>query len=349
MKRFAFLLALILCLVAGTSYAWENKLAWSFKPEMRTSGGMSIENNLMFIGDRSGKLYAIDINSGKVKWDFRDEEATSIVGTPAVVEKKFVVIAQSGAKVICLNIADGSEVWEYTSKAAGAMGENMTDGVAYGKGKIFFSKDSGKLTALNFKDGELLWEYQSKNADLRTAPLYSDNYIFLGEQGGLFSMINPDTGERVSGGGAGGPVRTPAVSGGNVYYTSWNGSVYAVKIAGTTPLWEIKTGASITTSPVIHDGKIFVGTSDGTVIALKQDNGETLWKFNTENGSIVFPPVAGDKIIFVASGQGNIFALDPETGKVKETVKLSEGADSFAYNNGILYYATRDGNICAVK
>ena len=42
MKRFAFLLALILCLAAGTSYAWENKLAWSFKPEMRTAGGRKV-------------------------------------------------------------------------------------------------------------------------------------------------------------------------------------------------------------------------------------------------------------------------------------------------------------------
>ena len=62
----------------------------------------------------------------------------------------------------------------------------------------------------------------------------------------------------------------------------------------TPPLalrWSFKTGGAVKSSPVIRDGKVFIGSSDGKVYALELASGQKQWEFQTGD-AIEAPPLA---------------------------------------------------------
>jgi Immunoglobulin domain/PQQ-like domain/IPT/TIG domain len=72
---------------------------------------------------------------------------------------------------------------------------------------------------------------------------------------------------------AGGPIfSSPAlVAGGAVYFTSWNGKVYAVDSATGSETWEFFAGGNVNSSPAIgQDGVLYLGSQDHNLYALGQ-------------------------------------------------------------------------------
>ena len=79
-------------------------------------------------------------------------------------------------------------------------------------------------------------------------------------------------------------------------------------------LWTFRTGASIKSSPVIADDRVFIGSDDGNVYALRLADGTQLWAFATGD-NVEAPPLYLDGTIFVGSANGCFYALDARTGK----------------------------------
>ena len=347
MKRFLiFTLALFLSLMTvSNALAFQNKQVWRYKVDIGVTGGIAISENTLFAGDLSGKFYAVQKSNGRLKWNYAG--TNTVTGTPVLIGNEYVIFAQEDGTITCLDANNGEEIWIIEPETER---DTVVSGAVLGDGKVFISRSNGKLCAYDESDGHLLWEYESKLQDLRNAPAIGDGYVFLGEQNGLMSILNPQTGERVNGGGAGGPINTPIVNGGNVYYSSWTGSVYAVKIKDVIPLWEISVQEPITTAPSFGDNKLFVGTASGKIIAIAAGNGDISWTFETGGANVAVPPVYGDGLVFCGASEGNIYVLNAETGKVKFTIKSEHGLDaSPVYEKGILYYGSEDGYLHAVK
>ena len=346
MRRYSILaLVLIFCMTALTgAYGFENKQIWRYKADLGLTGGIALSTNTVFAGDASGKFYAIQKSNGRLIWTYSG--TNTITGTPVLIGNEQVIFAQANGVLTCLNENTGDEIWVNEPETER---DTVVSGAVYGEGKIFISRSDGRLCAYDVTDGHLLWEYQSKLQDLRNEPAYDNGLVFLGEQNGLMSMINAKTGERVNGGGSGGPINTPIVNNGNVYYSSWSGSVYAVKIKDVIPLWEMKIQEPVTTSPSFGDNKLFVGTSNGKIIALAAGNGDVTWTYDTEGANVNKAPLFGDGLVFCGASEGNIYAVNANTGEVKYSLKTEHGLDvEPAYENGILYYSA-DGFVYAVK
>jgi len=81
-------------------------------------------------------------------------------------------------------------------------------------------------------------------------------------------------------------------------------------------LWSFKTGDAIKSSPVIGNGLVYIGSSDGKVYALNLTNGTVQWKFNTDD-SVEAPPLLWNGTVYVGVVKGLLFALDARDGKVK--------------------------------
>jgi len=172
----------------------------------------------------------------------------------------------------------------------------------------------------------------------------------VGEYRGLLSALDPQTGKRVWGGGAGGAINTPVTYAGNVYFSSWDGSVQSVLIKGVIPQWNTNVGDPVTTPPFIEGERVFVGTANGEVVALSKAKGERLWSFDTRGGTVVGTPIAAEGLVFVGGGQGTLFVLDAASGAVRFTFNTGDiinGAP--AYSGGILFLGSGDGKIYAIR
>jgi outer membrane protein assembly factor BamB len=264
------------------------------------------------------------------------------------VSGQTLVFAQADGTITALSPANGGLLWQHSPRT-GAAADMVMDGVAIGGGRVFFAQSDGRLQALSASNGEVLWTYQSR-AGLRSAPLFSDGFVFLGEFGGIFSALDPQTGERVWGGGAGGAINTPTAHGGYVFFSSWAGSVHSVRINGVIPQWNTNVGAPVTTPPFVDGGRIFVGTADGHIVALSRENGEILWSFHTAEGNVTGTPIAADGLVFAGGGMGTLFALDAASGTVRSTFSAEGGINGTpAYSAGILFLGSSGARIYAIR
>ena len=336
MKRKVFILALTaLFIFPFTSYAAQRVIA---NVDSYITTGIAASGNTVFFGDTEGNMTAVNSNTQSEIWEFKDSDSTP-TGTPAIVDGN-VIFAKVTGEIFCLKISDGSLVWNYTPASSQSTNEGLNDGVAVGGGKVYAAFTTGELKALDLKNGHVLWTYRSEQG-LRTAPAYANGLVLVGEYNGLFSMIDAKTGERVNGGGAGGAVNTPVVSGGNVYYSAWDGSVHAVQIKDVIPLWSANVGEPITTAPVISDGMLVVGTASGKICALDQKDGATLWQYDSQGGQTSARPVITANRVLVGTGDNRLVMLDPATGRLasEQPDRYALDTDS-AFGGNRLYFVT---------
>jgi len=78
-------------------------------------------------------------------------------------------------------------------------------------------------------------------------------------------------------------------------------------------LWKFTTGDNIKSAPVIANGKVVIGSTDGYVYCL-DNNGKLLWKFETGN-AIEASALIHENIVYIGNLDGTLYALDLNTGK----------------------------------
>jgi eukaryotic-like serine/threonine-protein kinase len=174
---------------------------------------------------------------------------------------------------------------------------------------------------------------------------------------------------------------TPAVADGKLYFLSRDGFFYALEQVGGKLLWRFATKGEqrfgvvggyglpmslgpvpdpwdfYLSSPLVHDGKVYFGSSDRHVYALDAANGELVWSFESDESIHSSPAYAGNKI-FIGSWGTKLYALNAQTGK--EAWHFQGGID---YQNGVMigmaasptldtqnvYIGGRDGFFYALK
>jgi outer membrane protein assembly factor BamB len=338
-------LAFSVLTAAAPAEAWRGMLGWTYAAQYPITSSIAAAGGLVLAGDSVGNLHAIHAASGQRAWVY--EGAYSVVGLPAVSNGK-VVFAQADGTITAVSLANGSLLWKHSPLGDG-FADTVVDGVAIGNGMVFFVRGDGKMVALSEGNGRTRWTYDS-GQELRSAPSFADGTVFLGEQKGVFSAVNPANGRRVWGGGAGGAINTPVAEGGDVYFSSWDGSVQRVRIKGVVPQWKSSAGDPVTTPPFVGSDKVFVGTANGRVKAFNKAGGAVAWSFHTEGGTVSGKPVAAEGLVFVGGGQGTLFVLDAETGTSRFVFQTGDGINGApAFANGVLFLGSGDGNVYAIR
>ena len=99
-------------------------------------------------------------------------------------------------------------------------------------------------------------------------------------------------------------------------------------------LWSFKCEDEIRGSPLVYEGKVYLGCYDNNIYALDKETGEFQWKYATEGG-ITGQPAAEDGVIFIGSEDGRLYALTANRGSlvwtyyaegpIRSSPTLSEG------------------------
>ena len=132
--------------------------------------GPAISGGKFFtMGERDGEIYliAIDIKNGKELWStkfakgFKNNWGNGPRGTPTVDGDKVYALAPKG-EVICLNVKDGSEIWNSDLVDFGGKAPywGFSESVLVDKDKIVVTPGGGKgaIVALNKETGKLIWQ-----------------------------------------------------------------------------------------------------------------------------------------------------------------------------------------------
>ena len=158
---------------------------------------------------------------------------------------------------------------------------------------------------------------------------------------------------------------------GNLAHTGVYDAIGVPRLTGVQ--WKFHTGGLIISSPVIANGSVYVGSTDGYLYAVDVDSGRLKWKFETKARVVSSPAVAGG-LVYFSSYDGWFYAVNAADGKPKW--KFNNGAErryaakhihgalpagetmpdpfdcylsSPAVWNGAVYFGSGDGNIYALN
>ncbi|MGD8968707.1 MAG: serine/threonine-protein kinase [Anaerolineae bacterium] len=92
----------------------------------------------------------------------------------------------------------------------------------------------------------------------------------------------------------------------------------AVGHSDISPLWRFACEDEIRSSPVAHDGVIYVGAYDHNLYAIDLENGEFLWKYPTDDGIASSPCIYKDTV-FIGSADRVLYAIDVVSGRIRWT------------------------------
>jgi outer membrane protein assembly factor BamB len=89
------------------------------------------------------------------------------------------------------------------------------------------------------------------------------------------------------------------------------------------PVWKFKTGGPVVSSATVAGGRVYIGSDDGHVYALRLKDGEKLWSFEAKAVVEATPLVEGGAVV-VGSADGYLYSLDATTGGLRWKYKTED-------------------------
>jgi len=106
---------------------------------------------------------------------------------------------------------------------------------------------------------------------------------------------------------------SPVVAEGKVYVGSWDGKVFCLNASNGAQIWNYTTGDEVRSSPAVVGGRVYVGSSDNKVYCLNALTGTHIWSYTTGDIVISSPAVIDDKV-YVGSSDNKVYCLNALTG-----------------------------------
>src|SRR5262245_4648243 len=180
---------------------------------VRSPSGITIVGETAYAGFSGGKLAAIALANGGVRWESTValpkgatelERVTDVVGEPVVQGQEICAAAYQG-RVACFDLATGRPIW--------ARELSSLTGVKLDARYAFVSDDRGAVHALDRTNGQSVWKQDKLSYRQLSQAVGTGNVVAVGDLEGYVHFLSRESGAFVaryrSGGGA---VRAAPVS-----------------------------------------------------------------------------------------------------------------------------------------
>ena len=244
------------------------------------------------------------------------------------------------------------------------------------------------LLACDGKSNALTWKAELSGASVST-PLVTTDYIALGTENGVV-ILNRDGSRRCVFEQAGKVIAAPKTDGRSIFFGSTNYLAYAIT-PKCKERWSFSTGDRIKSDPLFHKGVVYFSSYDGAVYARNAKSGEPIWRFperateekeednfeavEKEEADTIYsvadeprrgrrksknpPPKTGSfsyssplivgNSMYIGNLDHRLYALDIRTGRMQWRFKTEAPVTSTPRSyDGKLYFGSNDGNVYAL-
>jgi len=277
--------------------------------------------------------------------------------TPALVGDKLYVFARQGDEevTLCLNAADGLEVWKdkYTAQAvtgAAARHPGPRSSPAVANGKVVTLGVGGVVSCLDAGSGKVAWRKDPfpkvvPQFFTATSPIIVDGKAIVhvgGKDNGAIVAFDLSSGDEKWKWTAEGPAySSPAlltVDGVKQIVTLSEKSIVGIGIADGKLLWQLPfapQGRAYNAATPIVDGQtvIYTGAGRGAKAVKIEKQGDAfatkeLWS-NPELAPQFNTPVLKDGLLFGLTDKNSLYCIDAKTGKTAWTDATPKGGNGF--------------------
>lgn len=282
----------------------------------------SREGDTVFAADVEGVVMAMDANNGDVEWEI-DLETTISSALNAIAGQ--VYLATGNGEVIALDQRDGSESWRsrVSSEVLAAPQANQQ--------LLIVQSVDGRVTALDRASGEERWVYTSSQPSLTLrgtgTPMVIDPVSFVGLANGRLATLDNRSGQPLwdmqiaTPQGRSEVERLVDLSGqpiispdGRLFVTSYNGRVVALEATQGDLLWEADLSSRHT--PILVGDFLFVVTDDSQVVALDANSGREVWRNDDLQDRWLTAPAFADGRLVFGDFEGYLHLIDAREGDI---------------------------------
>ncbi|MFY0989673.1 outer membrane protein assembly factor BamB [Halomonas sp. C05BenzN] len=237
------------------------------------------DGDTVFAADERGRLMALDADDGSRRWQ-QDLDVAVSSGLTAVAGR--VYLGTRNGEVLAIDQNDGEIVWRtrVPSEVLAAPQPNRQ--------LLVVQSVDGSVTALDRASGQERWSYSATRPALTLrgtgTPMVIDPVTFAGLPNGRLVTLDNRSGQPL-----------------------WD-----MRIAVPQGRSDIDRLVDLAAQPVLTpDGRLFVTSYNGRLVALEATQGEVLWE--REHSSYLTPILVGD-FLFTVNEAGHILALDASSG-----------------------------------
>lgn len=244
----------------------------------------------------------------KVEWSGVATDA--IIGPPAILAQQAIFATYEG-RLYSYSILTGKIAWAADIGSTNAHGIRLLL-----PDKIAAVTAEGDVLIIGAEKGNII----SKVAlGKRPRSIYAaDGRIYVGYENGvsaissagkiLWSYNLPSSPGNIGGG-----------SGGRIYFTAGS-MLYSINGASGALRWNATAGDSFLSRPEEVGGKVYLGSTDGSLYKFDAETGKLEWKFKT-GGWVMSTPLVDEEGVFFGSNDGNFYSLSKE-GKLRFAVPI---------------------------
>jgi outer membrane protein assembly factor BamB len=282
-------------------------------------GSPAVADGMVYIGSYDGHLYAVETESGRLRWDFK---ADDIVDSTPMVANGSVYFGSYGRTVYAVDAQTGTKEWTYDANGIVRCSPKVVDGICYVGTHCGFaqcagyksppdSRNRGEFLALDATDGGHIWSLTT------------------------FGNV----------------ISTPAIEGNNVYFATKKGWVYCMNRFTGVINWKkrIQSTGFLLSSIAIVKNSVVVSETAG-IFALDKLSGEIEWVYDGLNGDVTSSPAICSDTLYLGSNPQStdrtaiLYAISMESGKLlwKRDVPGDQIGSSPALVDGTLYFGSHN-------
>lgn len=233
-------------------------------------GTPAVAGDMLFVGSCSSVFTSLDVRTGQVRWtyDIRpDGNQTSFHGDALVTDDLVLTGTDGGSAPTAIGHLYAFEKSTGKVRWKHQVKFGVTTDVVRAGELIYAVTMTDDLLCLDLATGRLRWSLP-------------------GEMTPNDRMLS----------------HAPVVADGILYFGTLKGRVKAMDARNGKPVWVRDLGAPVTTSLLINDKSLYVGTGDGTLYQLSRSTG-TINNRVTLDGAINAAPVLTDSALLVLHGK----------------------------------------------
>ncbi|WP_052071950.1 outer membrane protein assembly factor BamB family protein [Sphingopyxis sp. MWB1] len=229
----------------------------------------------------------------------------------------------------------GTPLWDFQT------GDAIWSPPTHDRGILYVGSDDGHLYALDTAKRALKWKFAT-GGKLRSKPAIAgdlviaasdDGYLYAldhmtGAERWRFSLESQDLHRREP--ALSNPYydflhSSPLVHDGHVYIGSLSGTLFVVEATSGKAAWRFGTSDAIRGTPVIANGHVYFGGWDDHVYAINLATRQQSWRSDT-GGIVQSTPAVDAKRLIIGSRSAKLVAFDPASGAELWSQTVPEGS-----------------------
>jgi outer membrane protein assembly factor BamB/tRNA A-37 threonylcarbamoyl transferase component Bud32 len=323
---------------ASTNAEQMIKPLWIFRCEDEIRGSATYDNGTLFVGSYDNNLYALDATNGDYKWKFPTEGG--IVTKPVVFQENVLTGSEDGS-LYAVSAKLGKISW--THKAEGPIRSSPK----ISEGFVFFGADDGFVYAVNLASMRRQYRIDAGVA-VRSTPCLTPDAIYFGNENGDFICADYRGQVRWRFRAKRAITAAPLVVQGVVYFTSVDGTFYALDAKSGWVIWRYRMLKGSISSPARVDNYVVAGSADGFIYCLDANSAKEIWKYQA-NHQVSGSPAIHKDMVYCGAADGTMYCVELRTGRLRWKFATDGPITSTPLIfNDVVYFGSADHMIYAL-